>query len=333
MLPPAAAEGVEPPERDDGTTREAVLRARPQSGSAAGDDETASQWGEVVGTDESRRGHLESARPSRARPPTITERLADLFYQQHSDLSDDQIKCATAEAAPLLGMLDEAKTTPQRISEVVALFAQHQREKQAAGQSGGPGPSAPTLADVEATQRLSDFLRKQVEVLRAELFGSTRPPFGTLAEAVTWLREEATQHARGFDDALASDEALQSFRERTPDLRIIAEPRIVYLGDPRLETLGEGEDDFSHLARASLMAAQLSEMPGRVALHPAGSSELLARLADVQRQLAEQVGVHELGRHPLCPAWHPTGRTALAGQIRATRSRHRGTDDNAVVYR
>ena len=271
----------------------------------SGDAKEANLSPEVAELLGEHKAHIEGGRPGADRPSTVREALEVILREQHDDLSNKQVKSAVANATPLLEGLyrileDERKLTPEEKSRLVetasafvAVFAQYERELAKAAQGAAPEPAMPTLSDVEATERLRDYLRGEVERVRTELFGSPRIPFKTVAEAATWLREESTQHAVSLDDALGVDEALRSYREFTSHLRIIAEPRIVFLGDPMLETLGEGVDDFRHCRRPSLMAAQLADMPGRVALHPAGLSSLLARLADVQERLARQVGIYE----------------------------------------
>jgi hypothetical protein len=230
--------------------------------------------------------------PTAAKPDSPKTLLADMLRRTNPDFTDAQVRHAVAKG---VGFLDNKKVTKQGLPDLVSLLAKQERELEAAGQRGGPAPSALTLADVEATQRLSEYLRAEVEIHRVVLFRSPHVPFGSPGDALAWMKREAGQHALEQSELEALQGQLQALDAGPGSpIRVAQEQRTVWLRDPRPHAPNPRNLPLAHAV-------------------PAGRSWLLGYLSDAQRHLSQQVGVQEwditslilLGIPPAVYRWQP----------------------------
>jgi len=239
-------------------------------------------------------------RRAACRPADIEAVLEGALSELHNDLSRDQrrhgAKVGASVLASKFGVADR-QLTPSDMGEyteavraVVAVVTAYELEAGKARDSGAPEPREPSLADVEAAMRLYDYLHDRVVALRMELFGSQETPFASVAEAEAWLVEQSELAAYEDREAEFFDTSLGIFAEYA-GVRIIAGPRLVLLGDPALEPPGEDLAGYLNTQHPARQATALARIPNRRATHPAGRSELLARLSDVQYELAAIVGI------------------------------------------
>jgi len=264
-LPPAAAEGAASFDHDDGELRDELLGDQPNAAWAAEPQEdhvskAAAQEADL---------HAESYRASADKPLTRKEALAHLFAAQHPDLSPRQVEHAIGKLLPLC---TGDYVTGRGMDSLVSVFAGHEREL-----ATGVPTWAPTIADLEATRRLADYLERQVKDCRQELFGSAEIPFATLTEAAAWAEEEASAHALSTQEYKELAEGLNA---GSPALRVNAEAREVVLTDidaARRPLLSTGK------------RARHEVVP--IWVYPVGRSERLAHLSDTTQRLAAEVGI------------------------------------------
>jgi hypothetical protein len=264
-LPPAAAEGAGSFDHSDGTLRDERLGDQPQAKSAP--EPRAGQVSKAAAQEADL--HTETFRASADKPLKLREALAGVFDAQHPDLSPAQVAHAIASLLPLC---TEEYVTDKGLDVVVSVSARYEREL-----ATGVPTWAPIVADLEATRRLADYLERQVQDCRQELFGSARVPFTTLKDAAAWAEKEASAHALSTQEY---QELAEGLNAGSPALRISAEARQVLLTDP-----GAAKKPLLSTGKRAKYAA----MP--IWLFPVGGSERLAHLSDSAQRLAAEVGI------------------------------------------
>ena len=314
ILPPAAADGATIFDHSEvETAREVLLRRR--TGADVTDDaddadEAAAGRGEATaGLDEATLGMVDGAPESErheafsrgthtevheeaARQRSVGEHAMALLEEKHSDLNVDQREAAAADMAPVFALLDRERVDAQSIDMLVALFAGQQRELDKVRRQGGLEPETPTLADFEATKRVADYLREQVEVSRSALFdmpmseARTRGPFATLADAEKWVKKEAFLHR--VSEQPHVDNPGQSWRVKWERRYVVLGPMLSHVSGP---------------------------------WWAAGNSGILHALSDQQRELSDQTGAEEweITRFVLCDVPPAIRRWKLRSPLRLQR--------------
>jgi len=230
-----------------------------------------------------------------AQSPSVEEAFREALRNADPDLSEDQARHAASVVAPLL---TREGITPQDIPAIVSISLAYEHE---IAKGVGPTVAEPTTADLEATQRIADYLSGEVETCRLKLFEEAAVPFRKLDAAAEWARGESDRSSLTQAERDTIHELLKTVDQPGSPLRINPEWRYVLLRPPSEATLP-----------VSPTAADFTALMGAPRwLFPAGRSVSLGHLADVQQRLSEQAGVDEweitrfvlLGLPPAVQRW------------------------------
>lgn len=256
-------------------------------------------------------GHLLPDSPTVTRHPSVAELLECVLRDTEPDLTDEQVRRAATAGAELIAVRED----PERfVAAVASLVAKHQLALAKPRAAGVPEPSAPTAADVDATQRTADYLRAEVIAVRQALFESPNKPFNKLVDAAVWARQEESRHALADAQYEEIYAVVRTLGELGSPVRVDANERYVLLQEKPIEsapTFG-GEPSAADLPG---LADLMSRPPW---VFRAGRSKALGYLSDVQRRLSAQAGVEEwevtrhilLGVPPATRRWRPQGPNA-----------------------
>lgn len=242
--------------------------------------------------------------PTPTREPPLVQLVEDVLRERESDFTCEQIRHGAVAGALLVAVREDQE---RFVAAVASVVADYERALDKARRTGAPEPTGPTLADVEATQRLAEFLKGEVEECRAELFGAVTVPFGTMADAAAWVARESEEYASTEDDLKALGEVLRGLRQPGSPMRIKVQPRAVLLQQAKQVRASDLRDFVSKAHRAEPDSDPgglgfrdiLMDLAGRSGYvvdildlaYPAGRSKALGHLADEQDRLAEEVGV------------------------------------------
>jgi hypothetical protein len=259
----------------------------------------ASARGAVVGSGRSRAlAGMTATSPEEALVKRWMVRLGGL----ESEASAEALEQGAREAIALMVALREAQASDEAeplLDCIEAIALQRVRLAEAASSGvGGPPAPAPGYQDLMATARLRDVARHRVEELRRDLYGSSRAPFATMAEATAWVEAEHEQSG-----------------EHTPEevSAFLAAYRKIDVALVQLQLQGSPYDYAYAFPRSRFLELR----PGaKVRRYPVGKSVRLKSLLYGLRGLADDLRINEweaayfvlLGVPPAVPRYSTIGR-------------------------